>query len=179
MKGKVLRVTQLGQPVLRQRAQVVPEKAIRQLFPFIDAMVATMKKAQGVGIAANQVGIGLRMFIVAPAPNRRYPIAPRLPTVAMINPRLLAHSKETIHDWEGCLSVPGIRGIVPRYKWVEIAYTARDGRRVRQRLTNFIARIFQHEFDHINGRVFLDRVKDTRTLMTDFEYARQRPYAKK
>ena len=142
-------------------------------------MIATMKKAQGVGIAANQVGVGLRVFIVAPSPNRRYPTAPRRPPVAMVNPKLLAHSRHMTLDWEGCLSIPGIRGIVPRYQWVEIDYTAPDGRRVRQRLTNFVARIFQHEFDHINGRVFLDRVQDTRTLMTDREYARQKPYAKK
>jgi len=179
MKKKVLMITQLGQPVLRQRAQAVPSVAITQLQGFIEAMIATMKKAQGVGIAANQVGVGVRVFIVAPTPNRRYPTAPSLPPIAMINPKLIAHSKEMLSDWEGCLSIPGIRGIVPRYQWVEIEYTTQGGKRERRRLTNFVARIFQHEFDHINGRVYLDRVKDTRTLMTDLEYARQKPYARK
>ena len=128
MKNKILSITQLGQPVLRQRAQTVPKAAFVPLQGFIDAMIATMKKADGVGIAANQVGVGTRVFIVAPSPNSRYPNAPDRPPVAMINPRLVAHSKETIEDWEGCLSIPGIRGIVPRYKWVDIAYTTRDGK---------------------------------------------------
>jgi peptide deformylase len=179
MKGKILAITQLGQPVLRQKAEAVPEAHIPRLGALFDAMIATMKKTQGVGIAANQVGLAVRIFIVAPSPNKRYPHSPRQAPLPMINPRLLAHSKEMIEDWEGCLSVPGIRGMVPRYKWVKVEYTTRNGRRVRQTLRNFVARIFQHEFDHINGKVFLDRVRDTRTLMTDLEYARQRPYARR
>lgn len=133
-------------------------------------MIATMKKAQGVGIAAPQVGVGLQLFIVAPEPSVRYPKAPRMAPVAMINPKLVKHSKTMVTDWEGCLSIPGLRARVPRYQKIEIEFTARDGRRLRAELTGFIARIFQHEFDHIQGRVYLDRVRDTRTFMTESEF---------
>jgi len=179
MKGKILPITQLGQPVLRRRSKSVRLPLSKAHDQFIDDMIATMKKAQGVGIAAPQVAVGERLFIVAPEPNARYPKAPHMPPVAMINPVLVKASKKMVSDWEGCLSIPGIRGPVSRHYSVEIEFTARDGRRLRAKLTGFTARIFQHEFDHINGSVYLDRVKDTRTLMTDLEYARQKPYAKK
>jgi len=136
-------------------------------------MIRTMKKAQGVGIAAPQVGLGKRIFIVAPAPSVRYPRAPKIPPLAMVNPRLLKHSSAIENGWEGCLSIPGIRGIVPRWRSIEIGFIRRDGRKCRARLKGFIARIFQHEFDHINGKVFLDRVKDTRTLVTEQGYRKR------
>jgi peptide deformylase len=112
----------------------------------------------------------LRLFIVAPEPSARYPHAPRMGPVVMVNPKLLRHSRRMVTDWEGCLSIPGLRGRVPRYHAVEIEFTARTGERLRAELTGFIARIFQHEFDHINGRVYVDRVKDTRTFMTETEF---------
>jgi peptide deformylase len=140
----------------------------------IDDMIATMKKAKGVGIAAPQVGEGLNLFIVAPEPSVRYPNAPRMAPVAMINPKLVRHSTKTVTDWEGCLSIPGLRGRVPRYQAVQVEFTARDGRRLRAEMTGFIARIFQHEFDHIHGRVYLDRVQDTLTYMTEAEYRKLR-----
>jgi len=169
-KGRVRVITQLGMPVLRQvskRLSVPLTKAHERL---IDDMLVTMKKARGVGIAAPQVGVGLRLFIVAPEPSSRYPRAPRMPPVAMMNPVLVKHSQKMVTDWEGCLSIPGLRGRVPRYQSVEVEFTARDGRRLRAEMTGFIARIFQHEFDHINGHVFIDRVQDTRTFVTEAEY---------
>ncbi len=159
----------MGEPVLRQRS-----RELKKLGPaeqrLIDDMIMTMKKAQGVGIAAPQVGVPSRLFIVAPGPSVRYPRSPFMPPLAMINPRLLKHSAATQTDWEGCLSVPGLRARVPRWRWVEIKFTGRDGRGFRARLSGFVARIFQHEFDHINGMVYLDRVKDTRTFVTEGAY---------
>ena len=178
-KARVLPIVQLGQPVLRAKSLAIrtwDHPALQQL---LDDMLVTVRKVQGVGIAAPQVGAPCRAFWITPFPNPRYPRSPRMEPIAMLNPRLVTHSKETVNDWEGCLSIPGIRGIVPRYRWVEIEYTTRTGQRARRRLKDFIARIFQHEFDHINGKVYLDRVRDTRTLMTDMEYARQRPYARR
>ncbi len=168
-KGRLLPITQLGRPVLRRSLKPVGSltPAVARL---LDDMIVTMKKAQGVGIAANQVGVDKRIFIVAPEPSVRYPRAPKWPPLAMINPALLRASKEMETGWEGCLSIPGIRGRVPRHRWVEIAFTTDAGIRRRARLAGFVARIFQHEFDHINGRVYLDRVRDTRTLMTETEY---------
>ena len=169
-RGRVLRITQLGEPVLRANAKPVGNPVAPHIQTLIADMIATMKKADGVGIAAPQVGVGLRLFIVAPEPSARYPKAPRVPPVAMINPKLVGHSKATITDWEGCLSIPGIRAKVPRYKTVDIEFTAANGKQYRARLTDFIARIFQHEFDHIGGHVYLDRVRDTRTFMTEAQY---------
>jgi peptide deformylase len=92
---------------------------------------------------------------------------------AMINPRIIAHSGEVVKDWEGCLSVPGIRGSVPRYREIEVEYSDREGQLCRQVLTDFIARIFQHELDHLNGTVFLDRLETTHDLISDQEYHRR------
>ena len=172
MKPRVLPITQIGNPILRERSV-----ALSKLTPadqrLIDDMIATMKKTQGVGIAAPQVGVSKRIFIVAPTPSVRYPKSPLLPPIALINPRLLKHSASVETNWEGCLSIPGIRGRVPRWRSVEIEFITREGRKVRARLKGFVARIFQHEFDHINGMVFLDRVKDTRTLTTEREYRKR------
>ncbi len=169
----ILRITQLGEPVLRKRARVLRKFSKPACAALVKSMVQTMRKAKGVGIAAPQVGKSLRLFIVAPEPNARYPKAPRVPPVAMINPVLVRHSKKRLTDWEGCLSIPGLRARVPRYKTVEIEFTALDGRRLRGKLSGFVARIFQHEFDHIHGRVYLDRVEDTRTCMTETEYRKR------
>jgi peptide deformylase len=92
---------------------------------------------------------------------------------AMINPRIIASSTEKFKDWEGCLSIPGIRGLVPRSRSIEIEYTSRDGQLHQQELTDFVARIFQHEQDHLDGIVFLDRVESTQELMTEDEYQKQ------
>jgi peptide deformylase len=173
MKAKVLRITQLGEPVLRKVSKPVPLPLSKARDRFVDDMIVTMKKAKGVGIAAPQVNVGLRMFIVAPEPSARYPKAPKMAPVAMINPVLVKHSKKKVTDWEGCLSIPGLRGRVPRYHSIEIEFTDRLGRRLRGKLSGFVARIFQHEFDHINGRVYVDRVVDTRTFMTETEYRRR------
>jgi peptide deformylase len=89
---------------------------------------------------------------------------------AMINPRIIARSSEVVKGWEGCLSIPGIRGLVPRSQAVEVEYTSRDSQLQRQELTGFVARIFQHEYDHLDGIVFLDRVENTQDLMSEQEY---------
>ncbi|NER32350.1 MAG: peptide deformylase, partial [Symploca sp. SIO1C4] len=126
--------------------------------------------AELLSIAAPQVSQSDRLFIVASRPNLRYPHAPTMAPTAMINPRIIAHSPETIKDWEGCLCVPGIRGLVPRYQAIEVEYTDRDGQRHQQQLTDFIARIFQHEYDHLDGLIFLDRLETTRDIITEQEY---------
>jgi peptide deformylase len=133
-------------------------------------MIRTMRKARGVGIAAPQVGKSLRLFIVASHPNPRYPKAPAMLPLPMINPELLWHSKETVTEWEGCLSIPGLRGQVPRYRRIKVRYVTANGDSKTAVLKDFVARIFQHEFDHVNGLVFLDRVRDSRTFLTESQY---------
>lgn len=168
--GKVLDITQLGNPVLRQTAQFVPEVGHPQIQSLIDDLLVTVKQANGVGLAAPQVGASWQIFIVASHPNPRYPHAPEMEPTAMINPRLLAHNDRQVKDWEGCLSIPGLRGLVPRYQGIEVEYLDRSGKTRRQQFEGFVARIFQHEQDHLEGVVFLDRLETTLELVTEQEY---------
>jgi peptide deformylase len=171
--SEILRISQLGNPVLRQRSQFVENIKGDRIQQLIDNLISTVKQANGVGIAAPQVAECDRLFVVASRPNLRYPQAPQMEPTAMINPQIIANSTETVKDWEGCLSIPGIRGLVPRSRAIEIEYTSRDGKINRQELTDFVARIFQHEHDHLDGIVFLDRVESMQEIMTEDEYQKQ------
>src|SRR3569832_2699569 len=165
-----LQIAQLGNPILRQQAQLVNNVRDERIQQVIDALIVTAAASNGVGIAAPQVSESYRLFIVASRPNARYPNAPLIDPTAMINPRIIAHSTEKVKGWEGCLSIPGIRGLVPRYQAIEVEYITRDGQLHQQQFTDFAARIFQHEYDHLDGIVFLDRVESTQDLMTEQEY---------
>ncbi|NES18752.1 MAG: peptide deformylase [Symploca sp. SIO3E6] len=168
-----LEIAQLGNPILRQQAQLVDNLSDQHLQRLIDELITTVVSQNGVGIAAPQVSQSYRLFIVASRPNLRYPHAPVMEPTVMLNPRIIAHSQEMVKDWEGCLSIPGIRGLVPRYRSVEVEYTGRDGQLQQQELTDFVARIFQHEYDHLNGIVFLDRVESTQEMITEQEYLKR------
>lgn len=172
--AKVRQICQLGHPVLRQVA--LPIYNIRDGWSqsLIQDLLVTLRQSNGVGIAAPQVGVSRRVMIVASHPNPRYPNAPKMEPTVMINPHLISHSDGVEKDWEGCLSVPGIRGLVPRYTAVEVEYTDHRGRLQRKEFEGFVARIFQHEYDHLEGRVFLDRVENTYTeLISDQEYLKR------
>ncbi|PMB20454.1 peptide deformylase, partial [Fischerella thermalis CCMEE 5319] len=166
----LLPIIQLGNSILRQKATEVEDIQDKTIQKLIDDLMATVTEANGVGIAAPQVAQSYRVMIVASRPNPRYPHAPHMEPTAMINPRIIAHSSTMIKDWEGCLSIPGIRGLVPRYEAIEVEYTDRNGKIQRQLLTNFVARIFQHEYDHFDGIVFLDRLESNLDIVTDHEY---------
>lgn len=175
-----LDISQLGNPILRQVAQPIALERYQatdlvndQVRHFISQLQATMTSANGVGIAAPQVGVSQRLIIVASRPNLRYPHAPTMAPTPMINPRLISHSDELEKDWEGCLSIPGIRGLVPRYQAIIVEYTSSEGQLQQLELTGFVARIVQHELDHLDGLVFLDRVERTQDLVTEQEYMRQ------
>lgn len=165
-----LEILQLGNPRLRDTAQAIASSRDPALQALIDQLLVTMHASNGVGIAAPQVGQPLCLVIVASRPNPRYPDAPEMEPLPMLNPRLLSHSDETLKGWEGCLSVPGIRGLVPRYREIEVEYGDRHGNLRRQVFTDFVARIVQHEVDHLKGLVFVDRVETTRDLITEQEY---------
>ncbi len=168
--SEILSVSQLGNPVLRQPAQPIANVNDLDLQKLIDDLITTVTHTNGVGIASPQVAQPYCLFIVASHPNPRYPAAPMMEPTAMINPKIIDHNDEIVKDWEGCLSVPGIRGLVPRYKTIEVEYINRAGDLHRQVLTDFVARIFQHEYDHLDGIVFLDRVESTLEMMTEVEY---------
>jgi peptide deformylase len=111
-----LQIAQLGNPILRQPARLIENISAQHIQHLINNLIVTVTAANGVGIAAPQVSEQHCVFIVASRPNLRYPHAPLMEPTAMVNPRLVDHSEEIIKDWEGCLSIPGIRGLVPRYR---------------------------------------------------------------
>jgi peptide deformylase len=168
----IRQIAQLGQPVLREVARKVANPKDPAIQSLIDDLLVTVADANGVGIAAPQVFVGLSLFIVASRPNPRYPQAPDLEPIAMINPQLIWASEEKEKGWEGCLSIPGIRGVVPRHRRVGVRYLTRTGGVREEEYENFLARVFQHEFDHIQGVVYIDRVESTKEIVTEKEYLR-------
>lgn len=171
--SELFEIAQLGNPVLRDVARPVVDPREPEIQAFLDRLLATMLEGNGVGIAAPQVGRSLQALVVASRPSLRYPHAPLMEPLIMLNPQLLSHDDEIVVDWEGCLSIPGLRGQVPRYRAIEISYITRDGKTIKQELTGFIARIFQHEFDHLGGKVYLDRVAQVQDLVTEQEYLKR------
>jgi peptide deformylase len=168
--GELRKIIQLGNPILRSKAAAIENIQDEQIQKLIEDLLATVADSNGVGIAAPQVAKQKRLFIVASRPNPRYPNAPEMEPTAMINPQITAHSNEIVKGWEGCLSIPGIRGLVPRYQVIEVEYTDRNGKLQKQEFTDFVARIFQHEYDHLEATVFLDRLESNFDIMTENEY---------
>jgi peptide deformylase len=165
-------IAQLGQPVLRGVAGKVVDPADPGIQALIDDLLVTVAEANGVGIAAPQVYKPLSLFIVASRPNPRYPHAPEMEPTAMINPELLWVSDDKEKGWEGCLSIPGLRGLVPRHRRIGMRYLTRAGEVREEEYADFLARVFQHEFDHVQGMVFIDRLESTQELVTEKEYLR-------
>jgi peptide deformylase len=173
MNMPILRqIAQLGQPVLRGVAAKVADPADPATQALIDDLLVTVAEADGVGIAAPQVYVPLSLFIVASRPNSRYPHAPKMEPKAMINPEILWVSDEKDKGWEGCLSIPGLRGLVPRHRRIGVRYLTRAGEAREEEYGDFLARVFQHEYDHVQGMMFIDRVENTRELVTEREYLR-------
>ena len=160
-----LEIAEVGNAILRQQAQSVADITDNKLQQLIDTLLTTAIDANGVGIAAPQLSQPYRLFVVCSHPNPRYPDAPFMKPTVMINPHLLSHSQEMVKGWEGCLSVPGVRGLVPRYQAIKVEYLDRYGNLHQQELTDFVARIFQHELDHLNGILFIDRIETQEDLV--------------
>jgi peptide deformylase len=165
-----MEVITLGHPVLHQRALPVQDSQAPEIQRLIDQLIELTQQRQGVGIAASQVGLPLQLMIVASHPTPRYPHASTMRPTALINPQILARSAAIVTDWEGCLSVPGQRGRVPRHESVTVAYTDRQGAAQTVEFRGFIARIFQHEYDHLQGQVFLDRVETPEAVVSEATY---------
>jgi len=162
----------LGHPVLRGTAAPAPVPDGTTSALAAD-LLATMEASGGVGIAAPQVAVGQRVIVVASRPNARYPNAPLMEPLALVNPELLWASADQEEGWEGCLSIPGLRGLVPRAAKVGVRYTDPEGAVVEREFAGFPARIFQHELDHLNGLFFTDRVTTNRNLFSEGEFLRQ------
>jgi len=162
----ILKVARLGHPVLRQVAEPVPLGEIRSpdTQRLIDDMVETMREYDGAGLAANQVHVLRQIAVIEVQGNPRYPDAPRIPLTVVVNPVVTPLTEEMEEGWEGCLSVPDMRGQVPRYTSVRLTCYDRDGQTVELVAKDFFARVIQHETDHLFGTVYLDRMRDLSTL---------------
>jgi peptide deformylase len=160
----VLPIVRLGHPVLRTPAEpIAPERlgepAVQEL---VDEMIATMRAAEGVGLAAPQVGVGWQLFVYEHT-DEDDP-GSSIPLRVVFNPMVEPEAGELVYDWEGCLSIPELRGLVPRHPSVRLHGLDRQGQRLDLEVAGFEARIVQHEFDHLNGVVFLDRMRDLQSL---------------
>jgi peptide deformylase len=163
-------IAQLGANVLRQHAQAVGDVQCNEVRQIIANMRAALASTEGVGLAAPQISESKRIIIVASRPTSRYPSAPLMEPTVMINPLFTALSDEQEKDWEGCLSIPGIRALVPRYTKIKINYTDEQGSFIETELAGFVARVFQHEADHLDGKVYLDRVEDNKDIISETAY---------
>lgn len=170
----ILKVARLGHPVLRNVAKDLASKEIstRETQRLIDNMIETMKEYDGVGLAAVQVHVPRQIAVLEVANNPRYPQKPEVPLSVLINPKIEPLSEEMEEDWEGCLSIIEMRGKVPRYKEIKVVGRNREGKEVDFVASGFHARVIQHEWDHLQGKVFLDRMKDLSTLTYLPEYSR-------
>lgn len=156
----ILPVAQRGEPILSLIAASVAEHEFGSewLVQLASALYETMMARQGVGIAAPQVYISKRVIIVASRANPRYPDAPTMEAVVMVNPEIFEFSSETVAGEEGCLSVPDERGQVTRAEQISVRYYTLNGEKVETTFSGFPARIVQHEVDHLNGVLFVDRL---------------------
>ncbi len=168
-------IVEVGHPVLRERAREVSQEELRSddVQRLIDDMVDTMRAADGAGLAANQVAETLRIAVVEVRPgNPRYPYKPPVPLTVVVNPVIEPLDDEVERINEGCLSVPNLRGEVPRHMSIRLRYTDRDGEEHEEVRHGLTAGTFQHELDHLDGVLFLDRVDDPATLTTWDAYER-------
>jgi peptide deformylase len=161
-------ILRMGDPRLLERSAPVASVPSPELDALLADLRDTMRAANGAGLAAPQIGVPLRVVIFGMASNPRYPDAPPVPYTELVNPVLTPLSDETEEGWEGCLSVPGLRGVVPR--WRRLRYEGVDpaGQPIRREVDGFHARVVQHECDHLDGILYPMRMKDlTRFGFTD------------
>lgn len=158
----VRQVLRMGHPLLLQKAAPVTEFNTPQLDALIADMFDTMAAQNGAGLAAPQIGVSLRVVIFGVDKNPRYPDAEPVPTTVLINPEIEILDDETDQMWEGCLSVPGMRGLVERYTHLRYAGHDAQGARFEREAHGFHARVVQHECDHLNGILYPRRIKDLR-----------------
>jgi len=155
-------VLKMGDPLLLQRSAEVDAFGTPQLQALLQDMRDTMAAEEGAGIAAPQIGVSLRVVIFGFESNERYPDAPPVPATVLINPTLEVQDDEREEGWEGCLSVPGMRGLVPRYKRLRYRGFDASGQPIDRTVDGFHARVVQHEVDHLDGVLYPMRITDLR-----------------
>ena len=167
-----LDIIDIGHPTLREIAEEVPVDQIKSaaVQEFIDSLIETKRTANGAGIAANQVDNTWRIFVVEVMNNPRYPYKPEYPLTVMINPEITFLTEDRFENFEGCLSIPNLRGVVHRCPVVKVSGYNRDAEPVEFEVRGISAGTFQHEADHLNGVLFTDRLSDPRNLCTWDEF---------
>ncbi len=170
-------VLRMGHPVLREKARVVDKVGTPELRALVADMKETMAAKNGAGLAAPQIGVSQRVVIFGVDHNPRYPDAEPVPFTVLVNPKIVMLTRDVESDWEGCLSVPGMRGVVPRYTKLRYTGTDEEGNPIDRVAEGFHARVVQHECDHLDGILYPQRMTDmstfgfTRELFPDEEIA--------
>lgn len=169
----ILKIGRIGHPAVRTQALEVRPEAIAspEIQRLLDDMIETMHEYDGVGVAAPQVHVGLRMAVIEILSTDTRSQS-EVPLMVLINPVVTPLGKASVDGWEGCLSVPELRGMVPRYRRVRLAALDRQGKPYTVEAEDFFARVIQHECDHLDGSVYLDRMRDMRTLCFLGEFER-------
>ena len=156
----VREVLRMGHPVLRERAKPVENLGSPELKALVEDMKETMGAMNGAGLAAPQIGVGQRVVIFGVTQNPRYPDAEEVPFTVLVNPKLVMLTRDVEEDWEGCLSVPGMRGVVPRYTKLRYSGFDEHGNPIERVADGFHARVVQHEVDHLDGILYPQRMTD-------------------
>lgn len=163
-------ILEIGHPTLRETARAVDpfDPAVADL---IECMTQVVLEAKGMGLAAPQIGESRRVVILASRPNARYPDAPDMPLTALLNPKITPLSDDMESGFEGCLSIPGIRGRVPRFSDIKLSYQQVGSNDwIDVEWSGFLARVAQHEIDHLDGLLWLDRIEDNRDIVSEAQY---------
>ncbi len=170
----ILKVARLGHPAIRKAAAPLTSEEIRskEIQDLIDDMIETMHEYDGVGLAAPQIHVSKQIAVLEVNANSRYPDAPKVPLTVLINPKIASRSKKINETWEGCLSIPDMRGVVPRNDSLVCEAFDRQGKPIKLEVDGFFARVIQHEWDHLEGNVYLDRMTNLRSLSHLSEFAR-------
>lgn len=170
-----LPIIEIGHPVLHEIATELSKDQLKsdEVQTFIDELIDTRKAANGAGIAANQVDNTWRIFVVEIADNPRYPYKPEYPLTVMINPTVTFLTDDRYHSYEGCLSIPNIRGMVERCPSVQVQGLDRDGNSLDFTVNGITAATFQHELDHLDGILFTDKLVDSKSLCTWDEFSQR------
>jgi peptide deformylase len=179
----IRKIATIGHPVLRQVARELTreELATAEMQRFIDDLVETMRDANGAGLAAIQVYEPIAICAIEVRNNPRYPYKPNIPLTILVNPKIEPLTDEVFENYEGCLSVPNLRGVVERVTQIRVRAWDRHGNEIDTVVKGLTAGTYQHEVDHLLGKIFVDRVKDTRTLATwtDFERYHQAAFVER
>jgi len=160
----VREVLRMGHPALREKAREIEKVGTHELRQLVADMKETMAAKAGAGLAAPQIGVSQRVVIFGVDKNPRYPDAEEVPFTVLVNPKIVMLTREVENDWEGCLSVPGMRGVVPRYTKLRYTGTDEEGNPIDRTAEGFHARVVQHECDHLDGILYPQRMTDMRTF---------------